>query len=422
MFQNIDFSYTAIMASSSQIATVRQKYESLAPLLHEKARRRWAACEAVALGRGGISLIATATGLSRPAIRRGIAELNSPAVAGEDSDSSTPRIRRPGGGRHCLTATDPALLEELQRLVDPATRGDPMSPLRWTCKSTRHLAETLSRLGHEVSHQTVARLLADLGYSLQANRRTEEGKDHPDRNAQFEHINRKVRSFQRRGEPVVSVDTKKKELVGNYKNPGQEWQPKGKPETVKSKDFPDKELGKVSPYGVYDMTANEGWVNVGITHDTAEFAVESVRRWWYRMGQQLYPEATELLITADGGGSNGSRSRLWKVCLQRLANELGLKINVCHFPPGTSKWNKIEHRMFCHITENWRGRPLVSHGVVVNLIGSTTTRSGLRVEADLDTNHYETGIKVTDQELEAVHLKRDKFHGNWNYKVVPQTD
>jgi hypothetical protein len=268
----------------------------------------------------------------------------------------------------------------------------------------------------------VARLLSELGYRLQVNRKTEEGKDHPDRNAQFEHINRKVRSFQRRGQPVVSVDTKKKELVGNYRNPGPEWQPQGQPETVKSKDFPDKELGKVSPYGVYDLTANEGWVNVGITHDTAEFAVESVRRWWYRMGQHVYPEATELLITADGGGSNGSRSRLWKVRLQRLVDELGLTISVCHFPPGTSKWNKIEHRMFCHITENWRGRPLVSHSVVVNLIGSTKTRTGLHVEADLDTNDYATGIKVTDAELGAVRLKRDKFHGNWNYKIIPQQD
>ncbi len=294
-----------------------------------------------------------------------------------------------------------------------------MSPLLWTCKSTRHLADALAGLGHAVSHQTVARLLTDLGYSLQANRKTEEGKDHPDRNAQFEHINQKVRSFQRRGQPVVSVDTKKKELVGNYKNAGQEWQPQGTPERVKSKDFPDKELGKVSPYGVYDMTANEGWVNVGVTRDTAEFAVESVRRWWYRMGQKAYPEATELLITADSGGSNGSRSRLWKVCLQRLADEVGLKISVCHFPPGTSKWNKIEHRLFCHITQNWRGRPLVSHGVVVSLIGSTTTRTGLRVEADLDTNRYETGIKVTDAELGGVRLKRDKFHGEWNYKVTP---
>lgn len=407
------------MSNSAQIASVRQKYEALAPLLHEKARRRWAACEAVAWGRGGISLVAAATSLSRPAIRRGIGELENPFDAAGDADASKAHVRRPGGGRPCLTTSDRSLLRELQRLVEPATRGDPMSPLLWTCKSTRHLAEALADLGHAVSHQTVGRLLTDLGYSLQANRKTEEGKDHPDRNAQFEYINRKVQSFQRRGQPVVSVDTKKKELIGNYKNAGQEWQPQGRPQRVKSKDFPDKKLGKVSPYGVYDLTANEGWVNVGITHDTAEFAVASVRRWWYRMGQSAYPAATELLITADSGGSNSSRSRLWKVCLQRLADEVGLKIRVCHFPPGTSKWNKIEHRMFCHITENWRGRPLVSHGVVVSLIGSTKTRTGLHVEADLDSHCYEKGIKVTDAELGAVRLKRDKFHGEWNYQIVP---
>jgi hypothetical protein len=274
-------------------------------------------------------------------------------------------------------------------------------------------------MGHDVSHQTVARLLTGLGYNLQANRKTEEGKGHPDRDAQFEHINRKVRSFQRRGQPVVSVDTKKKELVGNYKNPGREWEPEGRPGRVKSKDFPDKALGKVAPYGVYDLTANEGWVNVGITHDTAEFAVESIRRWWSRMGSQVYPGAQELLVTADCGGSNGSRTRLWKVCLQELADELGLKVHVCHFPPGTSKWNKIEHRMFCQITENWRGRPLVSHAVVVNLIGGTRTRTGLRIQAELDTNAYEKGIKVTNQELAEVRLKRDKFHGEWNYTVLP---
>jgi hypothetical protein len=313
------------------------------------------------------------------------------------------------------------LLKDLHDLVDLATRGDPMSPLLWTCKSTRHLAEALGAMGHDVSHQTVARLLSESGYNLQADRKTEEGKDHPDRDAQFEHINRKVRSFQRRGQPVVSVDTKKKELVGNYKNPGREWEPEGRPRRVKSKDFPDKVLGEVAPYGVYDQTVNEGWVNVGITHDTAEFAVESIRRWWSRMGRPVYPEAKELLVTADSGGSNGSRSRLWKVCLQELADELGLKISVCHFPPGTSKWNKIEHRMFCHITENWRGRPLVSHEVVVNLIGSTRTRTGLRIQAELDTNSYETGVKVTNKELEAVRLKKDKFHGEWNYTILPHS-
>jgi hypothetical protein len=401
------------------MATVRQKYEALAPLLHEKARRRWAACEAQALGRGGISLVAVATGISRPTIRKGVAELQggTPADADESDDN---RVRHPGGGRRPLAATDRALLQDLQGLVAPATRGDPMSPLLWTCKSTRKLAEGLADLGHDVSHQTVARLLADLGYSLQANRKTEEGTSHPDRNAQFAHINRKVQSFQRRGQPVVSVDTKKKELVGNYKNAGAEWQPEGKPVPVKAKDFPDKELGKVAPYGVYDLTANTGWVSVGITHDTAEFAVESVRRWWYRMGRWVYPEAEELLITADSGGSNGSRSRLWKVQLQRLADEVGLRVSVSHFPPGTSKWNKIEHRMFCHITENWRSRPLVSHAVVVNLIGNTKTRTGLRIRAELDTNSYETGIKVTDEELQAVKLRRDAFHGEWNYTILPR--
>jgi hypothetical protein len=407
------------MVPSATLATVRQKYEALAPLLHEKAQRRWAACEARALGRGGISLVAAATGLSRPTIHRGLAELNSSSDALEDADPKRTRIRCTGGGRHRLTTNDLTLLKDLQDLVDPATRGDPMSPLLWTCKSTRHLAQALGTRGHDVSHQTVARLLTESGYNLQANRKSEEGKDHPDRNAQFEHINSKVRSCQRRGQPVVSVDTKKKELVGNYKNPGQEWDPKGQPRRVKSKDFPDKELGKVAPYGVYDLTENEGWVNVGITHDTAEFAVESIRRWWYRMGHQVYPEARELLVTADSGGSNASRSRLWKVCLQELADELGLKIRVCHFPPGTSKWNKIEHRMFCHITENWRGRPLVSHEVVVNLIGGTRTRTGLRIQAELDTTSYELGVKVTNKELEAVRLKRDKFHGEWNYTILP---
>lgn len=401
------------MYDKSTIATVRDKYEAIVPLLHEKARRRWAATEAIALGRGGISTVATATGLSRPTIRKGIIELQQ-----QNNECDPISIRAPGGGRPSLTLINPILLRDLKRLVDPATRGDPMSPLLWTCKSTRNLADALEAQGHEVSHQTVARLLDHLGYSLQSNRKTEEGNDHPDRNAQFEHINRKVKSFQRRGQPVISVDTKKKELVGNFKNGGQEYEAKKQPRRVKTKDFPTNE-GKVAPYGVYDLTQNEGWVNVGINHDTSEFAVESIRRWWNRMGTPSYPEANELLITADGGGSNGSRCRLWKVRLQTLANQLKLKISVCHFPPGTSKWNKIEHRMFCHITENWRGRPLVSHAVVVNLIGSTKTRSGLRVGAELDTTKYTTGIKVTDEEMEAIQLKKDHFHGEWNYTISP---
>jgi hypothetical protein len=403
------------MADSATIVTVRQKYQALAPLLNEKARRRWAACEARALGRGGISLVAAATGLSRPTIRTGLADLDLP----DEPTEGGPRVRRVGGGRSPLRVTDPALLTDLQQLVDPVTRGDPMSPLLWTCKSTRNLAEALTGMGHGISHQTVARLLSDLGYNLQVNRKTEEGHDHPDRNAQFEHINAKVRAFQRRGQPVVSVDTKKKELIGNYKNAGADWQPAGDPVKVKAKDFPDKQLGKVAPYGVYDLTTNAGWVSVGITHDTAEFAGATLRRWWYRMGQATYPEAKELLVTADAGGSNGHRVRLWKVSVQRLADEWNLRISVCHFPPGTSKWNKIEHRMFCHITENGRGRPLVSQAVVVNLIGSTTTRAGLQIQAELDTNQYEKGIKVTDAELEKVQLKRDSFHGDWNYLIVP---
>ena len=410
------------MANPTMISTVRQKYEVLAPLLHEKARRCWAASEALALGRGGISLVATATELSRPTIRRGIAELQAGDYGPADDRADHPRVRRPGGGRHTLSASDGTLIEDLKRLIDPATRGDPISPLLWTCKSTRNLADALAELGHDLSHQTVSRILVEMGYSLQANRKTEEGKDHPDRNDQFEHINRKVRSFQRRGQPVVSMDTKKKEIVGNYRRSGREWEPRGQPRRVQSKDFPDKELGKVAPYGVYDLTADDGWVSVGIDHDTAEFAVESLRRWWRRMGRKAYPGARELLITADSGGSNGSRNRLWKVCLQDLANETGLEIVVCHFPPGTSKWNQIEHRMFCHITENWRGRPLMSRAVVVNLIGSTQTRTGLRIQAELDTNRYESGIKVTDHEMQSVRLRRDKFHGDWNYRIEPHSE
>jgi transposase len=407
------------MAQSSTITRIREKYQALSPLLHEKARRCWAACEALSLGYGGISLVADATRLSRPTIRRGIAEIRAGDLDRDESHSADARIRRPGGGRHSVVDADPRLLDDLKRLVDPATRGDPMSPLLWTCKSTRNLADALTGRGYDISHQTVGRLLTELGYSLQSNRKTVEGKDHPDRDAQFEHINRLVRRYQRRGQPVISVDTKKKEIVGNYKNPGREREPQGQPRRVKSKDFPDKELGKVSPYGIYDLAANEGWVNVGIDHDTAEFAVESIRRWWYRMGRAVYPGAKELLITADSGGSNGSRNRLWKVSLQELADETGLAIAVCHFPPGTSKWNKIEHRMFCHITQNWRGRPLMSRAVVVNLIGSTRTRTGLRIQADLDTSSYAKGIKVTNQEMESLRLKKDKFHGEWNYRILP---
>jgi hypothetical protein len=384
----------------------------------ERMRRHWAASEALALPRGGLTLVAQATGLSRTTIWSGIHELrDGPAAPPPDQPW---RSRRPGGGRPYVETNDPTLCRDLEQLVDPTTRGDPMSPLRWTCKSTRALAEELRRQGHDVSHQTVAVLLRCLGYSLQANRKTREGTSHPDRNAQFEFISARVRAFQKRGQPVVSVDTKKKELIGDFKNGGTEWQPAGEPEEVRAKDFPDKRLGKAIPYWVYDLTCDRGWVSVGIDHDTAVFATETVRRWWEEMGRATYPRAAELLITADGGGSNGSRNRLWKVRLQGLADELGLRISVCHLPPGTSKWNKIEHRMFCHITRNWRGRPLTSRAVVVNLIGNTKTDAGLEIEAELDEREYATGIKVTDEELAGVRIKKNKFHGEWNYTILPR--
>jgi Rhodopirellula transposase DDE domain len=407
------------MSTAEAIATVRQKYQSLSPIMDEKLRRRWAATEALALGWGGISAVAEATGLSLNTVRMGIAEGRSTEVDPDDP-ANDPRIRRPGGGRKRLARRDRTLLTDLEALVNPSTRGDPQSPLRWTSKSTRNLAEALVEPGHQVSHQTVARLLRATGYNLQVNRKTREGDSHPDRDAQFEYIAKQVRAFQRRGQPVVSVDTKKKELVGDFKNAGREWQPEGSPEEVRCKDFKDKALGKVAPYGVYDQTNDEGWVSVGIDHDTAEFATETLRRWWSHMGIRVYPRAKGLLVTADGGGSNSSRSRLWKVALQGLADEIGLRITVCHFPPGTSKWNKIEHRMFCHITENWRGRPLISRAVVVNLIGNTKTKTGLRINAELDTNTYKTGLKVTDEELATINLKRCDFHGDWNYTISPR--
>jgi transposase len=329
------------------------------------------------------------------------------------------RLRRPGGGRKRAIDADTGLAKALEQLVDPVTRGDPMSALRWTCKSTTQLARTLSRQGHGVSPRTVGRLLKNAGYSLQSNRKTKEGTDHPDRNAQFEHINVMVQEFSRQGQPIISIDTKKKELVGEFRNGGREWQPKGEPDEVLVHDFLDKELGKAIPYGVYDLTRNQGWVSVGIDHDTAHFAAEAVWRWWKKMGRRGHPEAGKLLIMADGGGSNGNRCRLWKVALQTLADRLGRPVHVCHFPPGTSKWNKIEHRLFCYITKNWRGRPLTSYEVIVNLIASTTTASGLLVKAALDTGHYETGIEVTDEELADVKLTPAKFHGEWNYFIHP---
>jgi hypothetical protein len=402
------------MDKQTSIELIRRKYNALSPLMDERVCRRWAAIEAQSLGRGGITLVALATGHSRTTIQAGLAELRNPPAEPEPS-----RIRQPGAGRPRLCQQDARLLQDLKALLEPASRGDPQSPLLWTCKSTRNLADELVRLGHRVSHDTVGRLLEEWDYSLQANRKTREGKGHPDRDAQFQYINGRVQEFQRRKQPVVSVDTKKRELLGDFKQAGREWLPRGSPEQVRVYDFRDKELGVGIPYGVYDLTGNNGWVSVGIDHDTAEFATETLRRWWLRMGSLSYPEAERLLVTADGGGSNSSRTRLWKVCLQKLADELTLPITVCHFPPGTSTWNKIEHRMFCHITENWRGRPLLSRAVIVNLIGSTKTREGLRIKAELDTNQYPLKIKVTDDELASVCIERATFHGNWNYTISP---
>jgi Rhodopirellula transposase DDE domain len=399
-------------------ARIRQKYHMVAVELDERRRRQWAAAEARDVGWGGVSLVARATGLSRPTIRVGLRELE---LSSNRRALAATRVRLAGGGRRRLTESDPGLLEALERLIDPTTRGDPMSPLRWTCKSTAKLAEELTRLHHPVSDRTVALLLKQGGYSLQANRKMQEGKSHPDRNAQFEYINRQVLSFQKQQQPVISVDTKKKELVGEFKNPGSEWQPKGRPEKVRVHDFPDPKMGKAIPYGVYDLACNEGWVSVGIDHDTAEFACASIQRWWTEMGSARFPRATKLLITADGGGSNSSRNRLWKKSLQGLADQLGITLSVSHFPPGTSKWNKIEHRLFSFITKNWRGRPLTAYEVIVNLIASTTTKTGLQVRAALDPGCYETGIEVSDEELERLRIIRARFHGEWNYTIKPQS-
>ena len=366
--------------------------------------------------------MARATGVSRRAISEGIKEL-SRQKAPRQARSAEVRIRRKGGGRKKTIDKDPTLLEDLDRLVDPATRGDPESPLRWTCKSVRKLAEQLRQQGHAVSHQTVAELLHAMDYSLQANQKTLEGSRHADRDQQFEYINRKARRYLRQGEPVISVDTKKKELVGDFKNAGREWQPKSQPQQVRVHDFAIREAGKgkVAPYGVYDLGRNEGWVSVGVDHDTAAFAVESIRRWWRWMGRPSYPQARQLLITADSGGSNGARVRLWKWELQQLADETGLTISVAHFPPGTSKWNKIEHRLFSFISQNWRGKPLTSHEIIINLIAATTTTTGLAVKSKLDSNIYPAGVKVSDQQMAQLKLRRDRFHGDWNYKLLPES-
>jgi transposase len=403
------------MPDANVVHWIRTKYIDLAEELDERGRRRWAAIEARSLGRGGMAAVAAATGLSDRTIRNGIQELNSaPSLPSH-------RQRRVGGGRKRITQEQPKLIGALDRLVDPVTRGDPTHPLRYTCKSTGALAAELQQQGFQASPSTVGRLLKELGYSLQANRKTREGAQHPDRNAQFEHINRRVRAQQRRREPAISVDTKKKEPLGNLKNPGRTYHPKGKPREVKTHDFPDPDLGKAVPYGVYDIGENQAGVSVGVSHDTAQFAVAAIRRWWQKLGRPRYPQAQRLLITADSGGSNGPRNRLWKLELQKLADATGLILEVCHFPPGTSKWNKIEHRLFCHITRNWQGEPLETLEIVVALIGKTSTQEGLEVHAWLDESIYPKGIKVTDEELAECIINRNSFHGDWNYEIHPRT-
>jgi hypothetical protein len=395
-------------------AAIRLRYATLEPVLDERARRRFAAAEARAAGHGGVSAVARITGIARSTIGRGLAELRSAAAP------LSGRVRRPGGGRKPLTATDASLLDDLRALVEPTTRGDPETPLLWTAKSLRKLAAGLRGLGHRISHNTVGSLLQMLGYSLQANRKTREGESHADRDAQFGYVNDQVKQALAAGEPAISVDTKKKELIGDFKNNGREWRPQGEPEPVRVHDFLIPELGRAVPYGVYDLGANAGWVSLGIDHDTASFAVNAIRRWWQRMGRERYPNAKTLTITADCGGSNGARLRLWKLELQKLADELDLAITVCHLPPGTSKWNKIEHRLFSFITQNWRGKPLVSHAVVVQLIAATTTQTGLKVSCEIDPNTYPAGVKVADAEFARINLHRHPFHGDWNYTIMPK--
>jgi hypothetical protein len=398
---------------------VRRKFEALSPVMNERMTRLWLAAEARALGRGGPALVERATGIRGKRIYAGLRDLDE-IERSPGSSLVGERIRRPGGGRPSLTETYPDILTELESLVDPVTRGDPESPLRWTCKSLNKLADELCAKGYKISPSKIGHLLHDLGYSLQANDKTREGSDHPDRNAQFEYINAQAEGFLAAGEPVISVDTKKKELVGDFENQGREWQPKGEPEPVRVHDFIDKDLGKAIPYGIYDIARNEAMVNVGTDHDTAEFAAASILQWWKTMGRKAYPNAQELLITADGGGSNASRSRLWKVALQDFADRTGLVVTVCHLPPGTSKWNKIEHRLFSHISQNWRGRPLQTLDTIVQLIAATTTRAGLRVRARADRNRYETGIVVSDAAMRDLEIERHEFHGEWNYTLTPR--
>ena len=400
----------------AQCDALAEKFKALEPVLNELARRRWAATEALAIGRGGISAVALATGLSRKTIRAGIREMHGEAPS--EAAPAMERLRRAGGGRKRRVERDPTLLRDLEALVESTTRGDPQSPLRWTCKSVRRLATELQAQGHRVSPQLVSELLRGADYSLQGTRKTREGGRHPDRDAQFAHIATLVRDFHKRGQPVISVDTKKKELVGDDKNAGREWHPKGQPPEVRVHDFIDPKHGKVTPYGVYDVGANVGWVSVGIDHDTPAFAVATIRAWWLQMGSSMYPKAKELLITADSGGSHSARARLWKRELQRFSDDTGLRVCVSHFPPGTSKWHKIEHRLFCHITANWRGKPLESREVVVSLIGGTSTSTGLQIRAALDRGQYPTGVKVSKGEMEEIRLKRSDFHGDWNYTIL----
>jgi len=394
---------------------IRMKYKALSPALTERSRRLWCATEAMDIGWGGIALISRATGVAQSTIWRGTQELKS----GESLEPG--RVRHPGGGRKTVVEKDPTLLRDVESLVEPTVSGNPESPLLWTSKSVRKLAAELRAMGHNISFRTVADVLRDAGYTLQSNRKAQEGRSHPDRDAQFRHINRIVTAFQRKGQPVISVDTKKKELVGNFKNAGREWRPKGSPELVKVHDFIVPEQGKAIPYGVYDLTRNAGYVSVGLDHDTASFAVRTIRRWWRVMGQPVYPRAKSLLITADSGGSNGAKLRLWKWELQRLADATGLAITVCHFPPGTSKWNKIEHRLFSYISANWRGRPLTSLVTIVNLIAGTTTKTGLRVRAEIDQGKYPQGRKISDEEMARIRLRPCRFHGDWNYTIRPKT-
>ena len=404
--------------TDDDIELIRKRFKKLEWAFDERMRRLFTAAEAAALGWGGVSLVSKATGMSRRAIHVGLKEL---VAAKAPVEGQPKRVRKEGAGRKCVTEADPDLIKALENLVEPTTRGDPESTLRWTCKSLRTLAGELTAQGRQVSYPVVGELLRDLGYSLQANRKVLEGGNHPDRNAQFEFINEQTKSRLLAGNPVISVDTKKKELVGAFKNNGATWLPKGKPESVKVHDFVDKELGRANPYGVYDVGDNTGWVSVGTDHDTAGFAVETIRRWWNTMGRQRYPRASELMITADGGGSNGSRLRLWKMELQRLTNEICISVRVCHLPPGTSKWNKIEHRLFSYISMNWRGQPLVSHEVIVKLIAGTTTRKGLKVHAELDDSPYPPGIKISDAEFDRIRITRDEFHGEWNYRIDPNS-